>query len=195
MPLPARARDLTFGCVEGATPGLLGVVAATDRAGDGFPSACASSSLVVGRARGVGPRRQRPRRRGPFRWVFSVVSQSESSVGSPLGRTRSGSTSAPGSAILNVRRAAEDGCDGCGRPTCDAGGCCGPPFCDGAPGANGTNIVGLSCSVAANDRTEPDGVNVASRSGRRQSPLREGCGWPGHARPRHGRGPSPRLRR
>jgi hypothetical protein len=101
-------------------------------------------------------RRQRPRRRGPFRRVFPVVSLSDSSIGSPLGRTRSGSTCAPRSATVNVRGAAEEGCDGCGRPTCDAGGCwCGPLLCDGAPSANGTIIVGSSCSVALNDRTDP----------------------------------------
>jgi hypothetical protein len=92
--------------------------------------------------------RQRPRRRGPFRRAFPVGSLSGSSVGSPFGRTRSGSTSALRSVTVSLRPAAEEGWDGCGRPTCDAGGSsCDPPFGDCAPDANGTIIVGSSCSL------------------------------------------------
>jgi hypothetical protein len=53
--------------------------------------------------------RQRPRRRGPFRRVFPVGSLSDSSLGSPFGRTRSGSTSPLRSATVSVRGAAEEG--------------------------------------------------------------------------------------
>lgn len=68
-----------------------------------------------------GPSRQRPRRRGPFRRVFPVASLSDSSLGSPFGLTRSGSTS-PLPSPTSVFRSRRTGDDECGRPTCDAGG-------------------------------------------------------------------------
>ena len=57
------------------------------------------------------------------------------------------------------RGPAEAGCDGAGRPTCDAGGSSWCPLFCCAGGANGTIIVGSSCSVAPNDRTGADRVN------------------------------------
>ena len=111
---------------------------------------------------GLNLSRQRPRRRGRFWRAFPVGSLSDSSVGSPFGRTRSGSTSPLRSATVSVRAAAEEGCDGCGRPTCDAGGASRDPLlCECAPGANGTIIVGSSSSVAPNDPTDTDRVNAA----------------------------------
>jgi hypothetical protein len=106
--------------------------------------ACATA-LGYGRSDGS---RRRPRRRGLFRRSFAGGWLSDSSVGSPCGRTRSGSTSALRSVTVSLRLAAKEGWYGWGRPTCDAGGSsCDPLFCDCAPGADGTIIVGSSCSL------------------------------------------------
>lgn len=109
---------------------------------------------------------QRPRRRGPFRRPFPVGGFSDSSLGSPFGLTRSGSTS--GSPWISLStpvivtvpsptvgvRCSRTGFDGYGRATCDAGSSSrGPLFCDCAPGANGTFNLGSSCSW----RNDPTG--------------------------------------
>jgi hypothetical protein len=118
----------------------------------------AAGSVAPPGIRTVDPSRQRPRRRGPFRRPSPVGRLSDSSVGSPFGLTRSGSTSELPWTSLRIPvivtvpsptvrvRCSRTGCDGCGRPTCDAGSSLrGPLFCDCAPGANGTFNLGSSC--------------------------------------------------
>lgn len=103
------------------------------------------------------PSDQRPARRGPFRRPFPVGGLSDSSVGSPFGLTRSGSTSELPWTSLRIPvivtaasptvcvRCSRTGLEGCGCPTCDAGGSsCRPLFCECAPGANGTFNLGSS---------------------------------------------------